>query len=163
MKKTLSYISIVLVLTLFGFTQTAAASERDTRKSHPAFEGRQSHEEHSAGRGPGEGFREAPEHREVYFRPAAHYERRLPAGYRTLRIANRILYYLSGIFYQSTPFGYEVVSAPPGVIVGTLPHGYSQILYGGRIYYVCNNTYYVQGPMGYSVVMSPSQGVMFPA
>ena len=78
-----------------------------------------------------------------------------------MKIANMLLYYLNGIFYQSTPYGYQMVTAPTGVMVSALPSGYYQIFYGGTTYYVANNTYYVQGPMGYNVV-TPPQGIMFP-
>ena len=86
----------------------------------------------------------------------------MPEGYHTMKIANIIRYYLNGIFYQSTPYGYQVVTAPTGMMVSELPPGYYQIFYGGTPYYVFNNTYYVQGPMGYNIV-TPPQGTMFPA
>ena len=59
-------------------------------------------------------------------------------------------------------YGYQVVTAPTGMMVSELPPGYYQIFYGGTPYYVFNNTYYVQGPMGYNIV-TPPQGTMFPA
>ena len=158
MKKTLRGIGLILILSILGFVQTAAAFEQGSRES------RQSHREPSPGGAFKQGFREDHNRREVRFQQPVHYERRLPEGYRTLKIANRILYVLNGIFYQSTPYGYEVVTAPRGAIVRELPPGYYQIFYGGTTYYVVNNTYYVQGPMGYSIVTPPPvQMVMFPA
>lgn len=162
MKKTLSCIGLVLVLSVFGLTQTAAAFEQGSRENRVSRESQRSHGEHSPRERSGVGFREDHGRQEVRFQRPVHYERRLPAGYRTLKIANRILYYLNGLFYQSTPYGYQVVTAPMGAIVRELPFGCYQILYGGTIYYVYNNTYYVQQPMGYSIV-TPPQGVMIPA
>ena len=159
MKKTLSGMGLVLVLSILGFVQTAAAFEQSAGRNRASNEPQRSHAADSYR----SGSREDHTRREVRFQRAAHYERHLPAGYRTLRIANRILYYLNGIFYQSTPYGYEVVNAPMGSIVRELPFGYQRILYRGTVYYVYNNTYYVQEPMGYSVVTPPPQGVMFPA
>jgi hypothetical protein len=161
MKKTLTCMGLVLVMGIFAFTQTATAFEQGSRGNRVAREARPSHEEPSPRGGSREEFRENHGRQEVHYQQPAHYEHRLPAGYRTLRIANMILYYLNGMFYQSTPYGYQVVNAPMGSIVGTLPPGYYQVLYGGTLYYVYNNTYYVQGPMGYNVV-TPPQGVMFP-
>ena len=79
-----------------------------------------------------------------------------------MRIANTLFYYLNGIFYRSTPYGYQIVSAPMGTVVRELPYGHYQVWYGGTPYYVYNNTYYTWGPMGYRVVMPPVQGVMLP-
>ena len=158
MKKILGSIGLVLVLSIFGFTQTAVAFERDAREGHASKELRQS----PPRGGSGAGFREDHSRQEVRFQKPVHYERHLPAGYRTLKIANRVLYYLNGIFYQSTPYGYEVVTAPMGAILRELPHGYYQILYGGTAYYVYNNTYYIRGAMGYNIVTPPPQVVMFP-
>ena len=162
MKKTLSCVGLVLVLTVFGFVQTAAAFERGPKENRGAGGPQQSHGEHSSGEKSKPGFREDRGRQEVRFQqPAHHYERRLPAGYHTLKIANMILYYLNGIFYQSTPYGYQVVTAPMDAIVRDLPPGYYQILYGGTTYFVYNNVCYLRGPMGYTMV-TPPQGVMFP-
>jgi hypothetical protein len=161
MKKILSGISLVLVLSVFGFVQTAAAFEQGSRENRTARESRQVRGEHSPRGGFPSGFREDRGRREVRFQQPVHYERRLPIGYRTLRIANRILYCLNGIYYQWTPFGYEVVTAPVGAIVRELPPGHCQIFYGGAIYYVYNNAYYVREPWGYNLV-TPPQGVMCP-
>lgn len=161
-RKTLSCIGLIFVLSILGSIQTATAFERNARESHVSREPRQS-EEHSSQGKSGSGLRESPGRREVRSHRPARYEHRLPTGYRTLKTANRILYYLNGIFYQPTSYGYEIVNAPMGAIIGELPPGYYQILYGGTTYYVYNNTYYVQAPVGYSVVTPPSPRVMFPA
>ena len=137
------------------------AFEQGPKGTHASREPQQSRGEHSTRGEPKPAFREVHNRQEVRFQQPAHYEHRLPTGYRALRIANTILYCLNGIFYQSTPFGYQVVTAPMGAMVGELPPGYYQILYGGITYYVYNNTYYTRGPMGYNIV-TPPQGVMFP-
>ena len=156
MKKILSCIGLMLVLSVFGSARTAAAFGQSAWEYRTSRVQEPSHEERSP--------RENAGHREVRFQgPAHHYERRLPAGYRTLRIANRILYCLNGIYYQWTPYGYEVVTAPVGVIVRELPPGYGQIFYGGTTYYVYGNAYYVRGPLGYNFVTPPSQVVLCPA
>ncbi len=163
MKNTFGCIGLVLVLSVFGSIQTAAAAERGARENRVTSDPQYSHEERSFKEGSKSGFREGRGRQEARFQPPVHhYERRLPAGYRTLKLANMILYYLNGMFYQSTPFGYEVVNAPMGAVVVQLPPGYYQIFYDGTMYYVYNNTYYVQGPMGYNIVPPPSQAVMLP-
>jgi hypothetical protein len=163
MKKTLGCIGLVLVLSVFGFTQTAAAAfERDARGGHAPKEPRQSREKISPGQGAEARVMAGHHHQEVRPQRSVHYERRLPAGYLTLRIADMMLYYLNGIFYQSTPYGYEVVNAPMGAVVSQLPPGYYRILNGYTPYYVYNNIYYVRGPIGYVVTPAP-QVVMLPA
>ncbi len=161
MKKTLSCIGLAIVLSISGSIQTAAAFEQGSRENRAPKETQRSHVGQASREESRSGFRREQGHQEVRFQRPAHYERRLPAGYRTMKIANMLLYYLNGIFYQSTPYGYQMVTAPTGVMVSALPSGYYQIFYGGTTYYVANNTYYVQGPMGYNVV-TPPQGIMFP-
>ncbi len=162
MKKTLSCIGLFLVLSVFGSVRTAAAFGQSAWEYRTSRVPEQSHEERSPKGESRSGSRENLGHREVRFqRPIHHYEHRLPAGYRTLRIANRILYCLNGIYYQWTPYGYEMVTAPVGAIVRELPPGYSPIFYGGTTYYVYNNAYYVQGPLGYNLVTPPSQMVLY--
>jgi len=154
-------MGLVLALSIFGSTQTVAAFDQGSRENRNARAPQQSHEERSSGRVSKSGFKEDHGRQEVHFQPPVHYERRLPAGYRTMKIANTLLYYLNGVFYQSTPYGYQMITAPRGGIIGELPPGYYQILYGGSTYYVYNNTCYVRGPMGYNIV-TPPQGMAFP-
>ena len=163
MKKTLRSIGLVLILGFFGFVHSAAAFEQGARENRDSRKPQPSQEEHYPRGESRLGFREGQNHREICFQQPIHYEHHLPTGYRTLKLANRILYYLNGLFYQPTPYGYAVVTAPVGAIVRELPPGYYQIFYGGTPYYVYNNTYYVQGPMGYHIVTPPSQMVLFPA
>lgn len=85
-----------------------------------------------------------------------HYYPSLPLGYLTLKIADMIYYYSGGTYYQYTPSGYAVVSAPVGAVIQELPPWYRQIPYGKTTYYFYNNTYYVQEPAGYTVVTPPS-------
>lgn len=148
MKKTFVRIGLVLVLSLGVFIQNATA-----------FESRK-HEDRNSAR-PQLSRGEQKRH-DVRSHHHPRYERHLPAGYRTLRMANRVLYYLNGIFYQSTPYGYQVITAPMGTVVRELPYGCYQVWQGGTVYYVFNNTYYTRGPMGYRVVMPPARGIMFP-
>jgi len=160
-KKTPICVSLIIVLSIFGSTQTAAAFERNAQERHAAKEPRKSYEEHLSQREAGPGLKKDPSRRDVHAQRPPRYEHHLPEGFRTLRIANRVLYYLNGIFYQLTPYGYAMVNAPLGAVVGELPPGYYQILYRGTIYYVYNNTYYAQVPMGYSVVTPPPM-IMLP-
>ena len=104
MKKKLSRMGIVLALSVFVFVQTAAAFEKKPKESRVSRTPQQSHEEHSSRGGSKPGLREYQGHQELRFQEKAHYERRLPEGYHTMKIANIIRYYLNGIFYQSTPY-----------------------------------------------------------
>jgi hypothetical protein len=163
MKKLSKTIGLIIVVSVLGFTQTAFAFDQTDRDGRGPKEMRPSHarlafkevrSENRANHNP----------REIHFQsPVRHYEPSLPTGYRTLKIANRIFYYLSGIFYQSTPYGYKVVTAPRGVVLTELPMGCIRVIHEGIIYYVHNNVYYVQGPLGYSIVTPPPQVVMVPS
>lgn len=103
--------------------------------------------------------RGTPARYEVFNHRPLHYYPALPLGYRTLRIADRLYYYASGTYYQYTPSGYVMVSAPAGAVIRELPPWYRQIPYGKTTYYFYNNTYYVQEPAGYTVVTPPPQVV----
>lgn len=163
MKKAISCIGFALVLSIFGLIQTASAEERGARREPPQKGIRQSREARSPKKESRLELRKDHNRQEVRFnRPAHYYKHRLPAGYRALKIRNAIFYYLNGIYYQWTPYGYQAVNAPLGAVIGQLPPGYYQIWYGGNIYYVHNNTYYVRQPVGYTVV-TPPQGIILPA
>lgn len=136
MKTSQSFFYVMLFVSIFSFTQTAVAAPRG------GHEMRGGHERH-----------------EVFYARPFHYYHALPRGYLTLRIADMLYYYASGMYYQYTPAGYVVVSAPLGAAIPALPPYYRQIPYEGRNYYFYNSTYYVQEPSGYTVVTPPPQVV----
>lgn len=140
MKKMLFPTLFGLFLTLFSFVQTSEAREISRGGHRPGNDRREVRHDYN-------------------FRRPFHYYHSLPRGYLTLRIANELFYYLDGMYYQSTPAGYVVVTAPRGAFVLALPPYYRQIPYEGRTYVYYNNTYYVQEPAGYTVVTPPSQVV----
>ena len=124
MNKTLSCIGLVLVLSVFGFTQTATAFEQTARGGHAPGELRPSHEQPPLRGGARTSFREDHNRPEAHFQRNVPFEHRLPEGYRTLKIANMILYYLDGIFYQPTPYGYVVVTPPPQAVMFPVQTGW---------------------------------------
>ena len=87
--------------------------------------------------------------------PRPYYHRELPRGYLSLRVADRLFYYLEGTYYQSTPSGYVIVSAPRGAMIKTLPERHKVIVYDNTDYYYYNSAYYVKEPTGYTVVTPP--------
>jgi hypothetical protein len=84
-----------------------------------------------------------------------YYHRDLPWGSMTLRVANMLYYYQEGTYYQETPSGYVVVSAPRGAVIAALPERHKVIVYDNTDYYYYNNVYYVKQPTGYAVVTPP--------
>jgi len=99
----------------------------------------------------------SPSHGPSYGReyPGPRFYPRLPHGYRTLRLAESLYYYLGGFYYQETPSGYVVVPGPRGAIITSLPGPSRTIVYDNTDYYYYNNTYYVKQPTGYTVVTPP--------
>lgn len=87
--------------------------------------------------------------------PRPYYHRSLPWGCLPLRVANMLYYYLEGTYYQETPSGYVMVSAPRGAIITTLPERHKVIVYDNTDYYYYNSAYYVKQPIGYTVVTPP--------
>ncbi len=87
--------------------------------------------------------------------PRPYYYRDLPPGYRALRVADMLYYYLEGIYYQSTPSGYVIVPAPRGAVITAIPERHKVIVYENTDYYYYNSTYYVKQPSGYTVVTPP--------
>lgn len=79
----------------------------------------------------------------------------LPRGYLPIRIADALFYYAEGTYYQETPSGYVVITAPRGAIVAALPERHKVIIYDNTDYYYYNSTYYVKQPQGYAVVTPP--------
>ncbi|MFH1799761.1 MAG: DUF6515 family protein [Candidatus Omnitrophota bacterium] len=133
MKKMLSVLGIVLVMTVSGWTPSAEAVERGTPGRNPD-DTRRSHI--------------TSVHRPVY------YVRRLPAGYRKLKAANVVYYHRNGVFFRSTLFGYQWVRAPLGVAFRTLTAPL-RVSVGKITYFVCNDTYFIRKPAGYFVASSP--------
>lgn len=128
----------LLVFAVLTFNPSASAYPGPRRPTHP--------------------LRPAPRPPAYYPRPYP-YLRALPPGYVTLRIADMTYYYLSGVYYQSTPSGYVVVTAPRGAVIRELPPWHRRIPYKETVYYFYNNTYYVQEPAGYTVVTPPPEVV----
>lgn len=145
MKKTLLALLAALILNVFIVSGAAFAAPRASGDRHsPA-----ARHDPVEMRGP----------RNTYYHGPNRYYHSLPPGYLTLRMADMVLYYLSGTYYQYTPSGYVVVSAPMGAVIRELPPYYKRIPYGTNTYYYYNNTYYVQESAGYTVVTPPPQVV----
>lgn len=142
MKKILTAMFLVLALSSFSFTPWAFANRDPHGKPHGGPDPRGGHDRH-----------------EMYYYRPYRYSPYLPLGYLTLRIADMIYYYSSGTYYQSTPSGYVIVTAPRGAIVPEIPAYCRRIPYREKTYFFYNNTYYVQEPAGYTVVTPPPQVV----
>jgi hypothetical protein len=99
------------------------------------------------------GHSDRPSFHRSYPRP--YYYRSLPWGCVPLRVADMLFYYLEGTYYQETPSGYVIVSAPRGAMIAALPERHKVIVYDKTDYYYYNNTYYVKQPAGYTVVTPP--------
>ncbi len=82
----------------------------------------------------------------------------LPPGYVQVYVGSNPYYYDQGVYYQTTPSGYAVVTPPPGAIVPVLPPGAEAIPVGPAVYYYAAGAFYVQQPQGY-VVVAPPAGV----
>jgi hypothetical protein len=89
------------------------------------------------------------------YSPHPYYYRNLPWGYTTLRVADMLYYYLNGTYYQETPSGYVIVSAPRGAMITSIPERHKVIVYNNTDYYYYNSAYYVKQPTGYTVVTPP--------
>ena len=72
-----------------------------------------------------------------------HEVRYLPPRHREIRVSGHPYYYASGMFYQPSPQGYVVVSAPIGARVNMLPPGYISFGFGTSRYFYVNTTYYL--------------------
>jgi len=79
----------------------------------------------------------------------------LPPGYSQVYVAGNPYYYDQGVYYQSAPSGYLVVTPPVGAIVAQLPPGAEGIPYGPTVYYYGAGAFYVQTPQGFMVVTPP--------
>lgn len=88
-----------------------------------------------------------------------YFYRHLPPGFLALQIADELFYYAEGIYYQETPSGYVIVSAPRGAVITRLPERHKVIVYDNTDYYYYNDAYYVKEPQGYTVVTPPPQVV----
>jgi len=87
--------------------------------------------------------------------PRPYYHRDLPRGCMPLRVADMLFYYLEGTYYQETPSGYVLVSAPRGAMITALPERHKVIVYDNTDYYYYNSAYYIKQPAGYTVVTPP--------
>ena len=67
-----------------------------------------------------------------------------------------VYYYAGGVFYQQTPDGFVVVTAPLGATVSTLPAGAAPVNINGMIYYQADGAYFLpvmqDGTTVYTVV-----------
>lgn len=79
----------------------------------------------------------------------------LPQGYSQIYVAGNPYYYDQGVYYQTGPSGYVVVSPPLGAIVPQPPPGAETIPYGATVYYYVAGAFYVQQPQGFMVVAPP--------
>ncbi len=79
----------------------------------------------------------------------------LPPDYAPVYVGSTPYYYDQGVFYQSTPSGYAVVTPPIGALVPALPPGAEAIPVGSIIYYYAGGAFYLPQPQGYLVVTPP--------
>ncbi|MFH0984079.1 MAG: DUF6515 family protein [Candidatus Omnitrophota bacterium] len=123
---------IILALSAFCFTQ---ATDSFAQRPQPRPDPYRGHSFHRA-------------------QPRPHYYPR-PWGCIPLRVADMLYYYLEGTYYQETPSGYVIVSAPRGAMITALPERHKVIVYDKTDYYYYNSAYYVKQPTGYTVVTPP--------
>ncbi len=71
--------------------------------------------------------------------------RSLPAGYETIELGNRTLFYRDGVFYEEgrRTGEYVVVAAPIGAVVGHLPRDAVDVRIGDQVYHVARGVYYL--------------------
>lgn len=71
--------------------------------------------------------------------------RSLPAGYETIELGSRTLFYYDGVFYERgrRTGVYVVVAAPVGAVVGSLPRDTAEVRIGDQIYQVARGVYYL--------------------
>ncbi len=79
----------------------------------------------------------------------------LPPDYTPLYVGPTPYYYDQGVYYESSPSGYVVVTPPIGAIVPQLPPGAEAIPVGPTVYYYAAGAFYVQQPQGFMVVAPP--------
>lgn len=80
--------------------------------------------------------------------------RTLPAGYETLKIAGRTVYYFDGVFYEDgrRRGEYVVVPAPAGAVVGQLPRDAVEIRSAAGVRYRAGGVVYVPVERGAETV-----------
>ncbi len=79
----------------------------------------------------------------------------LPSGYAQIYVGSNPYFYDQGVYYQSTPSGYTVVTPPLGAVVPALPPGAEAVPAGPTIYYYAAGAFYLQQPQGFVVVAPP--------
>jgi hypothetical protein len=79
----------------------------------------------------------------------------LPAGYLSIYVGGSPYYYDQGVYYESDPTGYVVVTPPLGATVPALPPGAEPVAVGSLIYYFAAGAFYQQQPQGFMVVTPP--------
>lgn len=82
----------------------------------------------------------------------------LPPDYSQIYVGGAPYYYDQGVYYQSAPSGYMVVTPPIGANVAQLPPGAEALTVGSITYYYAAGAFYVQQPQGF-VVVAPPLGV----
>ncbi|QTV05313.1 DUF6515 family protein [Faecalibacter bovis] len=80
----------------------------------------------------------------------------LPAGFISINLGSRPLYFYEGIYYEKYINDYRVIEPPMGAIVYALPYGYEKIDYYGEYLYeyagVLYDKIYHRGERVYQVV-----------
>lgn len=89
-------------------------------------------------------------------RPHGSVHRSLPIGAFALGLAGAAVFFHMGTYYQQTPTGYVVVSAPYGARIRTLPESCLPVYIDGRRYYQCEEVYYQPEGDEYIVIERPS-------
>ncbi len=79
----------------------------------------------------------------------------LPPGYESIYVGGTPYYYDQGVYYESGPSGYVVVTPPVGAAVPALPPGAEAVPVGSTVYYYAGGAFYQQQPQGFMVVTPP--------
>jgi hypothetical protein len=79
----------------------------------------------------------------------------LPHGYISVHVGGRPYYYYDGVYYETNPSGFVVVTPPIGAFVTTVPTGSVALSVGGSMYFYGGGAYYVQQANGFVVVPPP--------
>lgn len=79
----------------------------------------------------------------------------LPPDYSQVYVGGVPYFYDQGVYYQSSPSGYVVVSPPVGAIVPALPPGAETVVAGSTVFYYAAGAFYLPQPQGYLVVAPP--------
>jgi hypothetical protein len=104
------------------------------------------------------------EHRDYYshapwdYRHRPHYgsvHRHLPSDTFRFFLGGIPFFYIGGVYFQSGPGGYVVVTPPIGARIQVLPEGCSYFYFHGRRCYSCDDVFYEELDNAYVVIERP--------